>query len=333
LPAQHIDFSLWNIPNDIVLGDPGLNEPAAVDMLLGADVFVNIVLDERRCRNGFATLINMHFGWVLSGRFSHQSIASCGQPRVVSFVKAEGLEEKLQRFWEIEELPHRAMSREERLCEEHFQRHTARDKDGRFVVRLPVHPDAEDFCESRQNAVRRLRHMETRFSKNPDLKKDYVKFMNEYLDLGHMEEVPEERSQGLVCYLPHHCVLKESSTTTKLRVVFDGSCKASNGVSLNSILMVGPVVQPDLISIVLRFRSYMIAMSADIAKMYRCVDVHPKDRDLLRIVWRNTTEDAVKDYRLTTVTYGTSSASFLATRCLNHLAIEGQQEHPAAAFP
>ena len=39
----------------------------------------------------------------------------------------------------------------------------------------------------------------------------------------------------------------------------------------------------------------------------------------------------MKDYRLTTVTYGTSSASFLATRCLNQLAIEGQQEHPAAA--
>lgn len=167
-----------------------------------------------------------------------------------------------------------------------------------------------------------------RFSKNPGLKEDCVKFMNEYLELGHMEEVPEENVESPQFYLPHHCVFKQSSTTANMRVVFDGSCKSSNGVSLNSILMVGPVVQPDLISIVLRFRSFMIAMLADIAKMHRCVDVHPKDRNLHRIVCRNTTDDYVKDYRLTTVTYSTASASFLATRCLNQLAVESQQEFP-----
>lgn len=48
-------------------------------------------------------------------------------------------------------------------------------------------------------------------------------------------------------YLPHHYVLKPSSTTTRLRVVFDGSAQSDTGVSINQTQMVGPSVQNDLI--------------------------------------------------------------------------------------
>ena len=43
-----------------------------------------------------------------------------------------------------------------------------------------------------------------------------------------MEVIPQEeinKPSNEVYYLPHHCVFKEDSTTTKLRVVFDGSAK------------------------------------------------------------------------------------------------------------
>ncbi|GFX94569.1 integrase catalytic domain-containing protein [Trichonephila clavipes] len=38
-------------------------------------------------------------------------------------------------------------------------------------------------------------------------------------------------------FLPHHGVINDNSTTTKLRVVFDGSFKSTNGNSLNGILL------------------------------------------------------------------------------------------------
>lgn len=87
---------------------------------------------------------------------------------------------------------------------------------------------------------------------------------------------------------------------SKIRVVFDASCKTTTGISLNDALMVGPVVQQDLISI---FFSYVF--SADIIKMYRQVLVDPSQTQLQRILWRNSA-DNVDVNELLTITYGTS---------------------------
>jgi hypothetical protein len=54
-------------------------------------------------------------------------------------------------------------------------------------------------------------------------------------------------------------------------------------------------------------------------------------RGLQRILWRYSTEDPIEEYRLTTVTYGTASAPFLATRCLKKLADDIQRQYPKAA--
>lgn len=57
-------------------------------------------------------------------------------------------------------------------------------------------------------------------------------------------------------FLPHHAVEKLDSVSTKLRVVFDGSCQTSNGLSLNEVLLKGPTVQQELVCILARFRTH-----------------------------------------------------------------------------
>ncbi|CAI6358042.1 unnamed protein product [Macrosiphum euphorbiae] len=52
-------------------------------------------------------------------------------------------------------------------------------------------------------------------------------------------------------YLPPHAVVKESSTTPKMRVVFDGSAKSTTGKSLNDTLAPSPTTQPELFDILL----------------------------------------------------------------------------------
>ena len=109
---------------------------------------------------------------------------------------------------------------------------------------------------------------------------------------------------GKTYYLPMHAVTKESSTSTKLRVVFDASARTTSGHSLNETLMVGPNLYPEVIDILIKFRSYPVAVTADISKMYRAVVLSPLDRDLHRVVWRPNQTSEHCGYRMTHVTFG-----------------------------
>ncbi|KAL4104092.1 hypothetical protein QTP88_019405 [Uroleucon formosanum] len=126
-----------------------------------------------------------------------------------------------------------------------------------------------------------------------------------------MEVVPENETEFKSYYLPHHAIIKSNSLTTKVRVVFDGSVPSKSGVSF--------ATQHELFSILLRFRVHKYVFTGDLEKMYRQVNVSSSDCNLQRIVYRDSPENPVVDYRLLTVTYGTKSASFLATKCLSQL--------------
>ncbi|XP_062541482.1 uncharacterized protein LOC134209517 [Armigeres subalbatus] len=150
--------------------------------------------------------------------------------------------------------------------------------DGRYIVELPKQPNFDAM-------IRRFELLERRFAKDFKLKEDNDKFMMEYLSLGHMKLVPETMV-AIECFLPHHPVIKESSSTTKTRVVFDGSSKSTTGFSLNhglQALCVGPTVQDELLDLVVRNRKFPMAMTADIVKMYRQVLVNPNDTPLQKI--------------------------------------------------
>ena len=95
----------------------------------------------------------------------------------------------------------------------------------------------------------------------------------------------------------------------------------STGISLNQSLLVGPTLHPTLETILLRFRTYPIAVSADISKMYREVELAEEDRDLHRFLWRPTPDDPVQDYRMKRVTFGVSASPYLAVRTLQQTAM------------
>lgn len=145
--------------------------------------------------------------------------------------------------------------------------------------------------------------------------------MKEYENTGHMYQVNNsDPVADNLFYLPHHPVVKLSNLTTKLLVVFDGWAKSSTGVSLNDVLMCGPTVQEELFSILTRFRAHQYVITADVEKMFRQVGISKEDQDLQRRVWRESPSEALRICRLATVTYATTSASFIATQCFASLA-------------
>ncbi|XP_011859017.1 PREDICTED: uncharacterized protein LOC105556528 [Vollenhovia emeryi] len=156
--------------------------------------------------------------------------------------------------------------------------------------------------------------------------------MREYLELGHARKLQEPVNSSLPhFYLPHHCVIKDSSTTTKLRVVFDASSKTTSGVSFNDSLMVGPVIQQESTSILIRFRSYEYVLTGDIEKMYRQILIDEKQTSLQRILWRDNPAGTIETYELLTLTYGTASASFVATKVIQQLADLEADQFPKGA--
>ncbi|XP_041675602.1 uncharacterized protein LOC121530510 [Drosophila eugracilis] len=208
----------------------------------------------------------------------------------------------------------------------------ARDASGRYVVTLPFcdpENSGSDLGYSRSIALAQFLRNENRLKRDFPLKEQYDSVIQEYLDLGHMHEVPSTHSSPTY-YLPHHAVIKPESTTTKLRVVFNASSPSANGTSLNDILHAGPVLQSDLTIQILKWRYFQYVFSADITKMYRQIWVDPKHTPFQRILFRDKEGD-IRDFELKTVTFGVNCAPFLAIRVLQQLAEDVQGAFPKAS--
>ncbi|XP_025192641.1 uncharacterized protein LOC112592702 [Melanaphis sacchari] len=312
LPSHRIQQSNLILPRHIKdkLADPNFYEPNSIDILLGSEIFFDILGNEKWPLTESASLRGTDFGWIVVGKLPIEfnqvehtppSIATNSSLSLFTSVAAQ-------------------QTVDEKKAEAHFLSTISRDENGRFVVRLPFAQNPQSLGDSRSTAQRRFLNLEKRFAKEPGLADEYNAFMTEYLNMDHMEIATT--TVNPCYYLPHHAVLKSNSTTTKLRVVFDGSSASKSGLSLNDILLKGPKSQPDIISILLRFRVHNIALTADVEKMYRQVRMAAEDCDFQRICYRANPHDQLTEYKLKTVTYGTKSASFLATRCLTKIADE-----------
>lgn len=95
--------------------------------------------------------------------------------------------------------------------------------------------------------------------------------------------------------------MKESSNTTKLRVVFHASAKSTNQKSINDNLLTGPIIQDDLFSHLIRFSAHKYVIVADIEKMYRQFLVRKEDRKFQKILW--LVDRVMKEFILDTVTF------------------------------
>ncbi|GJQ87162.1 hypothetical protein Trydic_g8746 [Trypoxylus dichotomus] len=307
LPAITFDPSNLNIPSDISLADPNFYKSDTIDMLIGSQFFWQLMADGHiELGKNLPMLQKTRLGWIISGPMPMAS-SSNSPCTLCSFNE---LNDQLSKFWSIEEFPTPQHSAEEQLCEDLFNSTTRRSIEGRFIVKIPFIKPVTELGESKQFAIKRQLSLERKLEKNINLAADYKGFMHEYKALGHMSLTTEnQHSSQSHFYLPHHAVIKEESTTTKLRIVFDGSSKSSTGVSLNDIQGAGPALQQDLISQIL---------------------IYPSQRSMQQIVWRDDVHQLLETFKLNTVTYGTTSAPFLAMRCLKQLAIENKLQFPQA---
>lgn len=332
LPQVQMDISKFKIPEDILLADPEFSTPGEIDMLVGAGIFWKMLRSERILqRRGQPVLQKTLLGWIVGGE---QVMSTQNQEkRVCNLSVVSSLEQKIEKLLNIDQFTkEEKLTLPDRDCEEQFRTTHTRNEVGRYKVTLPKNPDVK-LGFSEKEATKRFYALENRLRKNPELRKAYTAFMDDYENSGHMSKicawpVPDNKE---IYYLPHHPVIREESMTTKLRVVFDGSAKTSLGTSLNDKLLAGPNLQQEIFDIIVRFRLYTYVITADITAMFRQIEVEESDRDLQRIIWRRENEPSTQVYSLNTVTYGTTCAPYLAMRCLRQLAEDDGAQYPQAA--
>lgn len=86
--------------------------------------------------------------------------------------------------------------------------------------------------------LRRLHGLEKRLVRDSNLKTHYTQFLIEYEALGHVKRMSDaDNDEQDSFYLPHYCVFKNAANSSKIRVVFNASCKSSTGISLNDALL------------------------------------------------------------------------------------------------
>ncbi|XP_076545269.1 uncharacterized protein LOC117609699 [Osmia lignaria lignaria] len=265
------------------------------------------------------------------------------------------LQELFTNFWVQEESAMDApssLTQEEEECEAHFCATHSRDHTGRYIVRIPLKAPASLLGNSHKIAQRCLQSTLRRLAKDSTYNQLYVEFMKEYEELGHMvkasdhsritsreaENIGPDREMTLAhdasasgglrvssdgstpqssthlqpYYLLHHGVLRLDSSTTKLRVVFNGSKATTSGKSVNDLMHTGANLFLNVTDVLIWLCHYHHIFATDITK------VHRDDWDLQRIFWIDEDRNVIP-YQLTTITYGTKAAPFLATRALMQL--------------
>ena len=180
IPSRFVVVS--DIPDRFPLADPDFHLAKSIDIILGADVFKELIENQREELSPGLFLSKTIFGWIILGKQPGKTdgLALCHF----------SLDETVRKFWEIESLPQsKLLSDEEVACEEHFKE-TTTVVDIRFVVKLPFKKDV-DSGDSFAQAKQRFDSLERRLNRDPTLRQKYAAFIIEFLALDHMEIIPE----------------------------------------------------------------------------------------------------------------------------------------------
>ena len=305
----------------------GDNRQLTVDILIGLDVYWGLVKPGviRRVDRLVAQLTV--FGWVLSGAVDgHVESSSVGCQLLTL---GDLHEDTVRNLWSLEGIGVR--TDEEPTASkvlEDFNSSVHYCSAGRYEVGLPWKEGGpEQLVDNRSSAEGRLAGLSHKLARDPELADRYSAVLTEMEQSGIIEEIPSEElvSQHPTFYLPHRPVLKESSTSTKVRPVFDASAPGPNGVALNDCIETGPCLIPSLVEVLLRFMRWRYAVTADIVKAFLQLQLKREDRDVHRFLWE--CDGTVRVMRFVRVTFGVSSSPFLLNATIRHHLSKYDQSH------
>ena len=242
--------------------DPEMKGDINIDILIGLDLYWTLMQDKifRDEKSGVVAQESV-FGWVLSG--------ACGPNDKHSGVTMLNMsaipDDVVKTFWDLESVGIKDTGVEvDPIFQEFRDKIQFNQSTGRYQTGLIWKKEHPVLLDNKKAAMSSFVRLEKRLQKTPDLKSGYDDALKEMERNQFIVEVPEEDVVGMgnqVFYLPHFPHVRESSVSTRIRPVFNASCKGQNGVSLNDCLESGPNLNPGVVDSVSRFRRWKILSS------------------------------------------------------------------------
>ena len=188
-------------------------------------------------------------------------------------------------------------------------------EEGKVTFEYPYIKDVSGLCDNMGQAIKIEEAVEKRLVKMGK-RKEYDRELLGYIGKGTFKELSKEEIEawrikgGPVNYISHHGVLKESSQTTKLRIVSNSSLVNNKaGFSLNDCLPKGPNSLVPLLEALITWRIYPHVAVWDYVKCYNSVHTAEKDMHLRRFVWRLDGDSVWRIYAIDRMHFGDRCAA------------------------
>ena len=203
-----------------------------------------------------------------------------------------------------------------------------------FTIDYPWIKDPINLPNNVKSAMAKLRPTENRLRKlDNNYRTAYCQQIEDMEKRGVARKLSSEEMDtycGPVHYVHHHEVLKPNSSSTPIRIVFNSSA-SYKGHALNEYWTKGPDIINNLYGILLRFREYPVAITADISKMYNSIHLSTRDQHVHRYLWRDIQVHREPDhYALTAVPFGDRPSGTIALTALQTIAEMFKKLYPDA---
>nr|CAI5852393.1 unnamed protein product [Callosobruchus analis] len=310
LPKIQISVDMEDFGN-LDFADNDFGKPCKIDGIVGASIFPSILGNTHISgESGSPTALETVFGYVIMGQVP--DIAVNGTACIfLNRYEETAIENIVSKFWEIENVPKRQLLQPEELeCEKFFSSSVTRDASGKFVVALPFRCSPKTLGESKFLAQSRLFSLERRLNKDQNLRIEYNKAMQDFLDQGHMRILHENEGNGPSYYIAHHPVIKIGSSTPVRTLVLQQTMEFHS-----TTLYCDPKLQTNIVALLLNFRLFKVAVTADIRQMFR--QIKP--------------ESEVQVFELTVVAFGMKCSPYLALRTVKELVNREGRNYPLAS--
>lgn len=127
---------------------------------------------------------------------------------------------------------------------EDFKENITRRADGHYEVGVPWIPGSMLTSSNEEAGRKRLQNVNKKLKLTVKLKEEYEKLVQDQLRDGIIKRAPEQPSEDRIFYMPHKPIVRDSATTTKVRMVFNASAKPHHlANSINECMHKGPPLQ------------------------------------------------------------------------------------------